>query len=167
MVQPPPDDESSTDLVGTEGDQEQADPSEDGTESRVEHEVEVIDRANRKLGQLLHGFRGPLPPPDMMAQYAQVQPDLPERIMRLTESEAAHRHQMDVIALHAHNADFKRGQQYGLAAVVLVLIVVLVALLLGNPTVAGSIGTTTVGLVAIAFYRKGFARDPKDDPPSR
>ena len=45
------------------------------------------------VAQVRHEFSGPLPPPDLLAQYDQVMPGLAQKIVSQFESETNHRHQ--------------------------------------------------------------------------
>lgn len=60
---------------------------------------------------------GPLPPPDVLAHYNQVEPGLALRIVQLAENEARHRHQCEQDALqtdikiaHAQTRETRLGQ---------------------------------------------------------
>ena len=48
------------------------------------------ERREALLAQITQfSFRGPLPPPGMLAQYGEIMPDLPERIVAMAEREQA------------------------------------------------------------------------------
>jgi len=68
-------------------------------------------------------FESPIPPPDILAQYAQIIPDAPNRFMSIWEQQVAHRFKQD-------NAESRRAN-YGLgAAVMLALLIITVGILM-------------------------------------
>lgn len=64
-------------------------------------------------------YGGPLPPPDALAAYGQIAPDLVDQIVTASEDERAHRHRMDT--LQSRRASL--GLVAGFAIAVLFLIV--------------------------------------------
>lgn len=75
---------------------------------------------------------GPLPSPKSFFEYGQVVPDAPERILRLAEKDQ--QKYFDVIS---EKIRFQRfGQWFGVGATSAAFIIALVALLIGEPTVA-------------------------------
>ena len=67
-------------------------------------------------------FTGPLPPPQILAQYEQVTPGLAERIMRLTEEQQAHRIKMESCVIPETINVNKRGQIFAFIIIVLAII---------------------------------------------
>jgi uncharacterized membrane protein len=61
-----------------------------------------------------HSFSGPLPPPNMLAEYDTVHEGLANRIVSMAESEQQHRHQMENQSLRAAVTAESRGQHYAL-----------------------------------------------------
>ncbi|MGH9422273.1 MAG: DUF2335 domain-containing protein [Thermoanaerobaculia bacterium] len=55
-------------------------------------------------------FSGPLPPPQTLAQYNQAFPGAAERIVRMAESQSAHRRSLESARVHADIDNEKRGQ---------------------------------------------------------
>lgn len=53
-------------------------------------------------------FLGPLPPPEMLRQYAEINAEYPERIFRMVESHVA----ADVITKNRESAAIMRGQLF-------------------------------------------------------
>lgn len=93
---------------------------------------------------LEQSFSGPLPPPEYLAAYSQISPDLVGRIVSASEEERSHRHRMD-----RHQA---RYAYLGLAAglIVAVLFLVVAAWLINNGhDLAGTV-LATFDLVALA-----------------
>jgi len=54
--------------------------------------------------------RGPLPPPDVLKNYALVVKDGPERIMTMAENQSAHRMRMEKSALGSQSTQSLLGQ---------------------------------------------------------
>lgn len=59
-------------------------------------------------------FSGPLPHPAILQQYNDIQPDFAERILKLTEAEAAHRHDIVRRAMRLNAIETFLGQIFGL-----------------------------------------------------
>ncbi|HNM42790.1 DUF2335 domain-containing protein [Plasticicumulans sp.] len=118
----------------------------------VADDLSTINSAAAHMVQVAaQAFSGPLPPPDLLEHYQRIQPDLVERLMRLTESEAAHRHALETQALAASERIEARGQRYGLLIGLAALAVAGMALSLGHEKAAMTIGGTTVVGLATVF----------------
>ena len=94
-------------------------------------------------------FRGPLPPPEVLEGYARLVPSAPERILQMTERQAAHRQEIE-----RRNS---RRPWFGILAGSLLALALLClagyALYLGEPLVGGLLGGVDVaGLVAVYIY---------------
>lgn len=119
-------------------------------EAEFEQQVEKLGKVTTELVQVVEGFQGPLPPPSMLQHYQQIQPDLVERIISLTEREASHRHDMDRRQHNSLDKEVFRGQMVGATVALTSLAVAAFALWLGHATTAGIIGgTTVVGLASV------------------
>ena len=98
-------------------------------------------------------FRGPLPPPEILARYNDAVPDGAERIIVLAEKQAAHRMALESRVV---DADIKRSN-WGLGAGLLVALAGIVAAFLmvdrGNAVAGAVVGSLDlVGLVAVFVY---------------
>lgn len=94
-------------------------------------------------------FIGPLPHPDILRQYNELHPDFAERLLALTEQEAAHRRRLEQQAAETNAAIIKRGQLFGLTIGVCGLVAATVAAYFNQPWVGGVLGGGTVlGLVS-------------------
>lgn len=110
--------------------------------------------------------QGPLPPPQVLAQYNSVIKGGAERIMRMAEEEAAHVRSMDARAMQYLRDERRRGQFFGFGAALLGLAAATVCAYLNQPTPASVIGgSTVVGLVAV--FVVGRFKDPPQDQPER
>lgn len=94
---------------------------------------------------------GPLPSPVDLEYYNRLIDNGAERIMQMAEQEQQHRQQRQTVndtAIAAFNA---RGQYFGLAAVVLVIVFALCLLFAGYPGLAATVVTGTIVSIAGVF----------------
>ncbi len=66
-------------------------------------------------------FSGPIPPPQVLSGYDQVQAGFAERIMAMAENEQTHRHSLETQALTSSITIQKRGQLFALLLSLLIL----------------------------------------------
>ena len=102
-------------------------------------------------------FSGPIPPPESLAHYGQVDPTMPNRILALAEREAENRHNVERKALDA-NITFNHkkfnerrlGQIFGLTIGLSGLICSTVLAFLSAETASAIVGgSTVIGLVGL------------------
>jgi uncharacterized membrane protein len=107
-------------------------------------------------------FQGPLPPPEILAQYNQITPGFADRIISLTEAEQKHRHQVEATVVGQTFEEQKRGQVFGLIIGIVAIVAGTIAAIAGS-TVAGSIigGGGVIGLVSV--FVLGRVLDRNDD----
>lgn len=93
-------------------------------------------------------IRSPLLPPEILAKYGEVVPDLPERMVQWIETESEDRRQMQQQAFEEAKAARRRGQVYGLS---IALFGLAMAAVVGvAAAVFGSVAAAmTAGVVAI------------------
>lgn len=89
-------------------------------------------------------YSGPVPSPEFMEKFKQVQPDFPERIMKLTENEDARRTEIVAIEKFRIAEEFKaerRGQMLTFVCLVAFLVVTVIFVMLGQsvPAIFSSI----------------------------
>lgn len=107
---------------------------------------------------------GPLPPPEVLAQYQAIDSSLANRIVEMAEAESKQRHALEQKWLDAKTDDRKaaraqsgRGQTFGFIISLAFLGGALWATSNGNPVVGGALGGGTVlGLVAIFVTGRMF-----------
>lgn len=58
-------------------------------------------------------FQGPLPPPQVLAQYNEVVPGLAERVVQMAESQSRHRQELERQVVAANVAAEKRASWFG------------------------------------------------------
>jgi len=105
---------------------------------------------------------GPIPDPDTLGRYNEVNPGFAERIVTMAEKEQLHRHENDVTVLnnqekqHKRNTNtFRLGQYLALISVLLIVGLCLYCLILGYPTQAATIACSViVGLAAVFIMNK-------------
>lgn len=114
----------------------------------------------------ISAFRGPLPPPEALAAYDDVEPGLAREIVDQWKAETAHRHETvdglrrtDHEAMQAFFAGMRRGQVFGLVAVALTLGVAALAFVL-KQSLAG-FGVVVFGAAAAAWSMR---RSPESPP---
>lgn len=94
-------------------------------------------------------FIGPLPHPDILRQYNELQPGFAERLLALTEQEADHRRGMERNSLAENSAEVRRGQVFALIIGLGGLAASVLAAYFNQPWVGGVLGGgTLVGLVS-------------------
>lgn len=146
----------------------------------VKHAVEqveaVLERVppparEQALQLLVHHqtveHRGPLPHPTILAGYAEIVPDLPERLSALVERQSAHRLLQEdrIVASKVRVAE--RGQ---ILAFILVVGIIGAAVYLGingHEVLGGTLATTTIGsvLAAFLFRRESSSKEVAVPPP--
>ena len=108
-------------------------------------------------------FSGPIPPPALMREYAEIDPEFPRRFIEIFERQQAHDHEAEK-AVISNNKEIilnnqnllKRGQPFGfvLALVGLALVGLvggLIASFLGSPIAGSTIGAGGLALLAGVF----------------
>lgn len=125
-------------------------------------------------------FQGPIPPPDIIAEYENVLPGSAERILAMAENEQKHRHSKEnkQITMDSREQDLdekfmesefkqsKRGQLLGAGMAVIALSIAAYLAMNNHPNVAGIIGgTTVIGLVSAFVIGKVWSNklDSKEE----
>ncbi|WP_288803882.1 DUF2335 domain-containing protein [uncultured Novosphingobium sp.] len=113
--------------------------------------------------------RGPLPSPDMYAEYEAAHPGSAERIMQMAEREQVHRHSSESRMIR-HEYGVRYTSQIGaIAALVLLCATVAFCAWMGQQLSAAVIGA--VGAIVIAFLRytqiKLDAAPEREEPPAK
>ncbi len=125
---------------------------------------EIVDEPTREqLVQILAAsqFRGPLPPPEMLAQYNEALPDGADRIVTMAEKQADHRRRVE-----------SRGQIFGFSIAMTAILGGIGLIADGRsaeglvPLVGALVGL--VGVLGYGEYRARRARQikPPDEPSS-
>jgi len=100
-------------------------------------------------------YEGMIPPPHMMAEFMNVDPTFPERIMAMAEKESAHRQKNELMLNKGMIRSTYLGMLLGFLAACMVGCLVYYALTLGFATQAAAIATgVIVALAAVFVYKK-------------
>jgi uncharacterized membrane protein len=113
-------------------------------------EKEVKKLALQAVGE---SFSGPLPPPNILAQYDQIVPGAGERIISMAENQASHRQDIEKKVIESDIKHAGRGLHYGLIIGLVSVIGGVICIMYGHE-VGGSIvgGTGLTGLVGVFVY---------------
>ena len=106
--------------------------------------------------QLVHEerFTGPMPPPNILAGYKNIDPSFPERMMKEFEANSSHIREMERLSLQSTVERDKRGQYMAFGLSLFLLLIVLFSLYLGNIVFAGVSGFFFFGFIIRAFLVK-------------
>lgn len=77
-------------------------------------------------------FTGPLPPPDILKQYKSIQPDFPERLLKLVEKQTNERHTLNHKILYYQFIIQLIGQCLGFLSVIFAMLFGMIIFLKGN-----------------------------------
>jgi uncharacterized membrane protein len=100
---------------------------------------------------------GPLPSPEILAQFDLVVPGSAERIIAMAEHDFAHLQSMEKMRLSAYSQDRRLGQIFGFSIAVLALSGSIFLAVTGHESTASVIGgTTLVALVSIFVLGRVF-----------
>lgn len=112
---------------------------------------------------------GPLPDPDTLERYGQLIDGGCERLMRLVEQEAQHRHTQEDRVVRTNATLALRGQWISVVLVVLLAAIGTLLTLKGYPSVGSVIFATTIAAVAAVFIygksKEGQKQPDRDDEP--
>lgn len=116
-------------------------------------------------------FEGPIPDPETLARYEQIEAGLANRIMQMAEGELAHRHDMERAALEAQVKldraawdQKKRGQIFGLIIGLVAFATAIIMTLKGSPLAGGFIGSSgVIGLVAVFVLGRRPSKDSSEN----
>lgn len=112
--------------------------------------------------QVRQEFNGPIPPPEILAQYDQIMPGLGQKIIDQFLSETAHRHDVESRTVSINKSitdgtmlERKNGQRYGFAIFVFMLIAIVYLAMNDHDGVAGILGgTTMVAVIGLFVVRR-------------
>lgn len=96
----------------------------------------------------------PVPPPDVLAGYAGIAPNLVDRIVALAETEAVHRRQLEVRSLETRRSVALRAQVYAASIALAGFGLAGYCVHHGQPWAAGIIAALNVGTIVTAFLRR-------------
>ncbi len=109
-------------------------------EAVLEGEIHDTKPESRRRRLTRVAFSGPLPHPAVLAQYKDIQPDLPERILRLTEDEAKHRRTLNSRALFLDGIETFIGQVFAFIVALAAFATAGFLGFMGHPSAAAVVG---------------------------
>lgn len=122
----------------------------------LEQALEALPEAQRsiiveRLKMQVSSYQGPLPPPDLLAAYAKVIQDSPERMLRIAEKQVDHRIASESEIIRKSFRLKFMGQIYGFILAILFGVCTLWLGLTGHDVLAGLVGVTTILGLAVVF----------------
>lgn len=114
-------------------------------------------------------FSGPIPRPELLQKYDEVQHGFAERIVSMAERQFDHRISCEDKVVAGSVAESKRGQNYGLIVALSFLAAAVFLGYFGHDWLAGCLGCSTlVALVTVFVTNKPHKHDDKNEnnPPS-
>ena len=119
----------------------------------------------------IQGFRGPIPPPEILAGYDNVQPGLADRIVRMAEEQSTHRQHMEKSLLDAQVGDAKAdrterriGQFLAFGIAVTVTLAGAYGMTQGAEWPGALLGGTGVTGLVVAFLNQRRGKESTDCP---
>ncbi len=106
---------------------------------------------------------GTLPPPDVVSQYERVLPGAADRIMRMMESQAEHRMEMERSLVDGAVRTERLGQIFGLS-VVLLAFLVSAWLIVNDHSVSGTVLGVTDLIVLVVVFAQRDSSGHHDNP---
>lgn len=107
----------------------------------------------RSLTATAESFSGPIPPPAILEQYNTIVPNAAERILKMAENQASHRHQIESKVIDSEIKNSRTGLHYGLIIGLAAIIGGTICTLKGFQIAGGVIGGTGItGLVGVFVY---------------
>lgn len=118
-------------------------------------------------------WSGPVPPPEVVARYEEIQPGLADRMFRMAEKQSEHRQEMEKISVNAQAADIaaerqerRRGQYFGFGIAIAFIIAGTIAIVYGTTSaqIMGGIfgGGGAIGMVSLFV----IGREKKTEAPT-
>lgn len=140
----------------------QSDLSEEQVLEIIENQPEDIQKSITKtLVAEQVSYTGPIPPPSLLKQFDDVIPDGADRIMKMAESQSAHRIKIEESVVRANNRDSFLGVLFG-GFISLIATIGAIYLISQDKSIQGFI--VLIGSLAtlVGVYLKGSSEDKKD-----
>lgn len=163
--------------MGDEADKTPADP-ETLSKQLAEEFTKDPEKANELLQEVLRNappnvvetaiaqesiYSGPLPPPQMLAEFDKVHPGTAERIITLTEKEQAHRHRMQEYGLKSSKRTEFTGTLIGGFALLASIAAAVGVTIYGEPWVgAAFVAIPVMGAIKKLIDGRDNSRPEKD-----
>jgi len=119
----------------------------------------------QKVEQRLIQHAGPLPPPELMAEYDQLLPGSADRIITMAENQARHRHALEKMSIEAGIGDSKKGLWFGFLIGLAAIAGGVICVLFDHPVSGTALGmgsiTSLVGVFVYGSRQKRAERERK------
>lgn len=113
---------------------------------------------------MARSYRGPLPPPEMLAKYNEALPNGAERVIAMAEKQSSHRMELEKNTITEELRQSRRGQAFGFILGLIGLFIAGILAYWGHDWFAGVLGTTTIiGLVSIFVIGKKMQVDDLEE----
>ena len=99
------------------------------------------------------GWQGPLPPPDALQAFEDIEPGAAAQIIEEFRAEAAHRRKQEDREARLRVRETHVGQGLAIAFVVMMVGLIAFAIWMRAPWVAGVLGTGVIAAGVVAFIR--------------
>jgi uncharacterized membrane protein len=96
-------------------------------------------------------FSGPIPPPDLLAEYERILPSSASRIFEMAERQSAHRQQLENNAISHQLKQSGRGQLFGFILGIIGVIGATVVGIFGHWGVGVAVAAGTLGTLTASF----------------
>ncbi len=109
--------------------------------------------------QQVSAYSGPLPPPEMLQKYNEIEPGLVNRIVAMAEAQAHHRQTLEAKVISDRGINERRGALYGFV-IALVVVIGSLGLLAAGMKIEGLTGliTTIAALAGVFVYGRRSQR---------
>ena len=131
------------------------------TENPVKVIMDAVPESKKKKVQAAltimrsETYSGPIPPPEALARYEEIQPGTADRILKMAEKQQEHRMDLESKVIGGQVIQSKRGQAFGFVSVLLCIgTAIFFALECGMTTFAATFLTVTM-IVLVGLFLKG------------
>lgn len=149
-------------------------PSDDERDIITPELSELLDDVDpRQRSVIIHSihqairresFSGPIPHPDLLKGYEEIQRGFAERIIVMAEEEQRHQIRCEQEIVHSSSSQSSRGQWFGFSIAILFLCGAVVLGLYGHDWLAGILGGgTLVSLVAVFLSNRPSSMKKRND----
>lgn len=119
-----------------------------------------LARQNQQPNQPSHAvvaqfasYEGPIPPPEVLAQYNEIAPDTVDRILKMAEKEQDARHYLQKTVIDSGVEQSRRGLNYGFWISIVFGVISGGLTLLGHPEGLVLGGLDIIGLASVFVYQ--------------
>jgi uncharacterized membrane protein len=140
------------------------DPLKNPADTPAERPSLIILEKMEQIERKFEAFRGPIPPPQILADYEKILPGSTERIITMAEKQSAHRQSLEMIAVKSGANDSRLGLIFGLIIGLAALCLAGFCSYIGSPIVGGLIGFGGLtGLVSVFVIGKKMNREEREN----